>query len=53
MCGVDTRVEARDHEEAQGGEHDGAFMATGGSEGAVAFERRRDDGRVRCGFLSC
>ena len=40
--GVDARVEARDHEQAQGGEHDRAFMATGGGEGAVAFERRRE-----------
>jgi hypothetical protein len=39
VCGVDARVEARDHEEAQVGEDDGALMAAGGGEGAVAFER--------------
>ena len=38
--GVDARVEAGDHEQAQGGEDDGALVAAGGGEGAVALERR-------------
>ena len=45
--GVDARVEAGDHEQAQVGEDDGAFVAAGGGEGAVARERRLDVGRAR------
>src|SRR6266536_5603215 len=43
--GVDARIEARDHEQAQVGEHDGALVAAGGGEGAVALERGIDVGR--------
>ena len=45
--GVDARVEARDHEQAQIGEHDGALVAAGGGEGAVALERGVDVLRSR------
>jgi hypothetical protein len=38
VCGIHARVEARDHEEVEVGEYDGAFVAAGGGEGAVAFE---------------
>ena len=45
--GVDARVEAGDHEQAQVGEDDGAVVAAGGGEGAVALERGLDVGRAR------
>jgi purine nucleosidase len=39
VCTVDARIEARDHEQAQLGEHDGALMAAARGERAVARER--------------
>ena len=44
--GVDARVEAGDHKQAQVGKDDGALMAAGGGEGAVALERGIDVGRI-------
>src|SRR5204863_5993319 len=46
VCGVDARIEARDHEQAQLGEDDRALVAAGGGEDAVALERGIDVGRV-------
>ena len=37
--GVDARVQAGDHEQAQVGKDDGALMAAGGRERAVALQR--------------
>ena len=37
--GVDARVQAGDHEQAQVGEGDGAVVAAGGGEGTIARER--------------
>ena len=45
--GVDARVEAGDHEQAQVGEDDRALVAAGGGEGAVAFQRGLDVGGDR------
>ena len=45
--GVDARVEAGDHEQAQVGEDDGAVVAAGGGEGAVALQRSLEVGGAR------
>ena len=45
--GIHARIEARDHEQGQVGEDDGAVVAAGGGEGAVAFERGLDVGGAR------
>jgi hypothetical protein len=45
--GVDPGVEAGDHEQAEVGEDDGALVAAGGGEGAVALKRGLDVGRGR------
>src|SRR5205823_2048155 len=42
MGRVDPRVEASDHEQAQGGEDGGALVAAGDSEGVVTGERGLD-----------
>ena len=43
---IDPRVEARDHEQAEVREHDGALVAAGGGKGDIARERGLDVRRV-------
>ncbi|HET7050417.1 MAG TPA: hypothetical protein VFI54_19295 [Solirubrobacteraceae bacterium] len=43
---IDPRIEARDHEQAQVGKHDGAFVAARTGEGPVALKRAVDAGRI-------
>jgi hypothetical protein len=44
VSGVDTRIEARDYEQAQVGKDDGSLVTAGCGEGAVALERAIDVG---------
>jgi hypothetical protein len=44
LCGVDARVQARDHEQPQVGEDDGALVPAGGGKGTVALEDGIDVG---------
>ena len=45
--GVGARITAGDDEQAHAGEHDGALVRGGRSEGAVALKRRVEGGSVR------